>query len=147
MQIFSGYHPGILAENFGICVQPYGHQGVSPIAENVAPLLAGRGQNQYGISGGGGVVPLHPVAPVFEGDIIPAVLPVPVERTAGSGHFIALIFREGKVHPQIEVPGIVAAALVDINADVLTAPHEPLHTQGIAHVPGSAECQKLPLRL
>ena len=148
VQIFSGYHPGILAENFGVCVQPYGHQGVSPIAENVAPLLAGRGQNQYGISGGGGVVPLHPVAAVLQREIFPTegVLPVPVECAAGVGHFIALIFREGEAQQNEEVPAITAKALIDINADVLTVPHEPLHAQGVAQIPGGAKCQRLSLR-
>ena len=62
------------------------------------------------------------------------------------GHLIALIFREDKFHPQIKVPGIVARALDDINADVLTVPREPLHAQGVAHVPGGAEFQTLSLR-
>ena len=148
VQIFGGNHTGILAEKFRVHVQPYGHQRVSPVTDDIAPLLTGGGQNQYGVPGGGGVVPLHPVAPVFQCEIFPTegVLPVPVECAAGVGHFIALIFREGEAQQNEEVPAITAKALIDINADVLTVPHEPFHAQRVAQIPGGAECQRLSLR-
>ena len=149
MLIFGGYHTGVFAEKFRVHVQPYGHQRVSPVTDDIAPLLTGGGQNQYGVPGGGGVVPLHPVAPVFQREIFPAegVLSVPVERAAGVGHFIALIFREDEAQKNEEVSAITAKALTDINADVLTVPDEPFHAQGVAQIPGGAKCQRLPLRL
>ena len=63
------------------------------------------------------------------------------------GYLVAPVFREGEAQQNEEVSAIKAKALIDINADVLTVPHEPLHAQGVAHAPESAECQRLPLRL
>ena len=147
--IFRGDHPAVLAEELDIDVELEAHQCLAPVTENVAKLLTGRLENQDGTPGGGGVVPLHPVAGVYEGYIITTktVQSIPARDAGGIYDLVALVFREGKAHVQPEIAAVVAAAPADLRAEGLPGLGKPLYSQRIAEIPGGAEAQKIPRRL
>ena len=133
--------------NIGIKHQ--GHQRLAPVAEDQTGLLAGGMEDQHLASGSGCIILLDPVAAVRDRQIVPAeaVLPVPGKRAGTSQDLIPPILRECKVHIQPEIARIIAAAAIDVYADIRVAAVKAFHVQSVAEIPVRAEFQELPLRL